>query len=198
MSTIDSGAGDCHQAQVYSDLKLAVRNVMSTESQDAAVDGRSWNINTGIITSVSGATNALLYFENEAVDNADFFVDAIAFGASDGLATDVIALAYIQSPTGGTLFDAATDCDMIRNRRGKSGKALSSSSKAYKATASGQTITGGNDAALFFTNDQGRLFASVDFIIPKGDSCGLRLDVLSSSFNGNVYGALIGHYRKVL
>lgn len=74
---------------------------------------------------------------------------------------------------------------------------FSSSTKIYKATASGQTLTGGSDSALFAQNDQGRLFATVDFIVPKGQAVGVRLERLGG-FSGDVYCALIGHKRKIL
>ncbi len=193
---IIDGTGSGYLAQVYSDNKLATRDITSTEAQDAAVDGRAWNFNTGWISSVA-ADSALLYFKNEATNSADFFVDAIAVGLKDGSATDVQGLYFVSNPTAGTIIDDASDCDMIENRRIGSGKNLSSTTLVYKASASGKTMTGGSDAALFAQNDQGRLFATVNFIIPKGKACGIRLEMLGS-FSGDVYAALIGHYRKVL
>jgi len=183
-------------AQVFSDEKLATRAITSTETQDAAVDGRAWNFNTGWISSVA-ADSALIYFKNDATDDADFFVDAVAVGLKDGSATDVQGLYFVKNPTGGTIIDNAADCDMIENRNLGSGKNLSSTTLVYKASASGKTITGGSDAALFAQNDQGRMFATVDFVIPKGKSCAVRLERLGS-FSGDVYAAIIGHYRKVL
>jgi hypothetical protein len=155
---------------------------------------RAWNINTGWISSIA-ADSALLYFKNE--DEEDFFIDAIAVGLKDGSATDVQGIYFVVQPTGGTLVGAATDCDMIENRKVGSGVSFSSNTLAYKATASGQTLTGGRDAALFAQNDQGRLFATVDFIVPKGQAIGLRVEVLGG-FSGDMYAALIGHQRKIL
>lgn len=194
--SIIDGTGTGNHAKVYSDNRIAVRNVMSTESQDAAVDGRAWNFNTGWISTIV-ADSALIYFKNEDTEGSDYFVDAIAVGLKDGSATDVQGIYFVSGPTGGTLVDAATDCNMIENRRIGSGKSLSSDTKIYKATASGQTLTGGSDAALFAQNDQGRLFATVDFIVPKGQACGVRVERLGS-FSGDMYCAFIGHYRKVL
>jgi len=191
---IEDGTGNKHKAQVYSDNKMAGRVVTSTENQDAVVDGRAFNINTGWISSVS-ADSALVYFYNG--DDEDFFVDAIAVGIKDGSATDVQGIYAVLNPTGGTLVAAATDCDMIENRKSGDGKIFGSNSLIYKATASGQTLTGGRDAALFAQNDQGRLYATVDFLIPKGQAFGIRLERLGA-FSGDVYAAIIGHKRKIL
>jgi len=196
MSTIEDGGGTGVLAKVDTDQKLETRAVTSTETQFAVAEGRAWNFNTGWISSIN-ADSGLIYFKNEENNEADFFVDAVAVGLKDGSATDVQGIYFVSNPTGGTLVDAVTDCDMIQNRLVGSGEALSSSTKVYKATASGQTLTGGSDAALFAQNDQGRLFATVDFIIPKGKACGLRIEVLGS-FSGDVYAALIGHKRSVL
>lgn len=193
-SAIVDGTGSGTFVKVFSDNKLASRSVVSTENQDAVVDGRAFNINTGWISSIS-ADSALIYFKNE--ESEDYFVDSVAVGLKDGSATDVQGLYFVVSPTGGTLVAAATDCDMIENRRVSDGKTFSSETLIYKATASGQTLTGGRDAALFAQNDQGRLFATVDFIIPKGQACGIRIEVLGS-FSGDMYAALIGHKRKVI
>lgn len=193
-SAIVDGTGSGTFVKVFSDNKLASRSVISSENQDAVVDGRAFNINTGWISSIS-ADSALIYFKNEEPE--DYFVDGIAVGLKDGSATDVQGLYFVVSPTGGTLVAAATDCDMIENRRAGDGKTFSSDTLIYKATASGQTLTGGRDAVLFAQNDQGRLFATVDFIIPKGQACGIRIEVLGS-FSGDMYAALIGHKRKVI
>jgi len=193
-SAIIDGTGTSTFGKVYTDNKFATRSVASTENQDAVVDGRAFNINTGWISSIA-ADSALLYFKNE--DNEDFFVDAIAIGLKDGSATDVQGLYFVVNPTGGTLVAAATDCDMIENRCVGDGKTFGPDTLIYKATASGQTLTGGRDAALFAQNDQGRLFATVDFIVPKGQACGIRIERLGS-FNGDMYAAIIGHKRKIL
>jgi len=193
-SVIRDGTGSRTEAQVYSDNKLATRSVTSSENQDAVVEGRAFNINTGWISSIA-ANSALIYFKNQ--EDEDFFIDAIAVGLKDGSATDVQSIYAVLNPTGGTLVSAATDCDMVENRKSGDGGSFSDSTLIYKATASGQTLTGGRDAALFAQNDQGRLFATVDFLIPKGQAFGIRMDV-GGSFNGDVYAALIGHKRKIL
>ena len=193
-STIVDGTGTGTQGQVYSDNKFATRSVTSTENQDAVIDGRAFNINTGWISTIA-ADSALLYFLNE--DEEDFFIDAIALGLKDGSATDIQAIYFVKNPTGGTLVAAATDCDMIENRKIGDGKTFGSDTKIYKATASGQTLTGGSDAALFAQNDQGRLFATVDFLVPKGQAAGLRVE-REGGFSGDMYAAIIGHKRKIL
>lgn len=181
-------------AKVDESNRLLTRTVSSTETQNAVSNGYAWNINTGWISSIS-ADSALLYFENN--DEEDFVVDAIAVGLKDGSATDVQGIFVVKNPTAGTLVSAATDCDMIENRNFGSSNNFDSTTKLYKATASGQTLTGGTDIALFAQNDQGRLFANVDFEVPKTKSIGIRIEV-EGSFSGDVYAALIGHQKEII
>jgi hypothetical protein len=196
MTILEDGTGTGAAVEVSSDNKLSTRTISSTENQDAVVDDRAWNINTGWISTIN-ANSALLYFKNEEADDADVFIDAIAVGFKNGSATDVLSIYFVSNPTGGTLVDATTDCDMIQNRKVGSGVSLSANTLVYKATAAGQTLTGGADSALFAQNDQGRLYATVDFLVPKGKACGIRLET-DGAFSGDVYAALIMHKRKVL
>lgn len=191
---IRDGVGNNTLAEVYVDNKLATRAVSSTETQDAVIEDRAWNINTGWISTIS-ADSALLYYNNQ--DEADFFIDSIAVGLKESAATEVQGVYLVVQPTAGTLITAATDCDMIENRRVGSGAAFDAATKVYKATASGQTLTGGRDAALFAQSDGGRLYATVDFVVPKGQAIGLRIEVLGG-FSDDVYAALIGYQRKTL
>ena len=84
---------------------------------------------------------------------------------------------------------------MIENRLIGSPNTLSTGTLAYKATASGQTLTGGNDAALFAQTDKGRLFASIDFELQKGKACGIRVETALSSGNFKLYAALVGYIK---
>jgi len=193
-NVIRDGTGGRFDSQVYSDNKLATRSVTSTEQQDAVLDQRAFNINTGWINSIS-ADSALIYFKNE--EDEIFYLTSIAVGLKESAATEIQGVYLVVQPTGGTLVGAATDCSMIENRYIGSGKGFGTSTLAYKATASGQTLTGGRDAGLFAQADGGRLFATVDFAIPKGQAVGIRIEVLGG-FSDAVYAAIIGHKRRVL
>ena len=191
---IVDGTGAGYAVGVDSDNKLRARATMLSEIQEAVVEGRAFNINTGWINSIS-ADSALLYVYNG--DEEDLVVDAIAVGLKESSATEVQGVYIVSGPTGGTLVSAATNCDMIANRRVGDSKSFSSSSFLYKATASGQTLTGGSDSALFAQTDGGRLYAVVDYVVPKGKAIGIRLEVLGS-FSDAAYAALICHKRKQL
>lgn len=185
--TIRGATGNSYGVKVGSDFRLATRSVSATEIQDAVKTGRSYNINTGEI-SIS-ADSALLYFKNN--EDEDFFVDSIAIGLTDGSASDIQKVTVIRNPTAGTIVSGASAVAINQNRNFGSSKTLANS-LAYKG-ASGNTITDGSDIALLFQTDNGRLFADVDFLLPKGSSIGVEIDVNLSSGSMGVYVALIGH-----
>ena len=71
-----------------------------------------------------------------------------------------------------------------------------SSSLAYKG-ADTLTVTDGSDIAQFYMNESGRLFASVDFVIPKNKTIAIKLD-LNISSTTTAYAALIGHQEEIV
>jgi hypothetical protein len=189
---IKDGTGQGYLAEVSSDNKLRVRSITETAIEHATELGNAYNINTGEITI--SADSAILYFKNN--EEEDFFVDAVALGITDGTQSDIQKVTVIKNPTAGTIISGATDVDMNVNRNFGSSKTLSDS-LAYKG-ASGNTFTDGDDTALFYQSDNGRLFATVGFLLPKGSSVGIELDVNLSSGSVTVYGAIIGHQVEVV
>lgn len=192
MSAIKDGTGAGYLAQVTSDNRLSVRSVSETVIGYETLNGNAYNINTGEI-SIS-ADSALLYFKNN--EDEDFYVAFIAVGFTDGSASDIQKVTVLRNPTAGTIVSGASVADMIVNRNFGSAKTLQNS-LIYKG-ASGNTFTDGTDTALFFQTDNGRLYASADFLIPKGQSIGIEVDVNLSSGSMGVYAAIIGHQLEDL
>ena len=177
-------------AEVSSDNKLRVRSIAETRIQHATELGLAYNINTGDISSMATGESAILYFKNG--EDVDFSVDAIAVGIKDATGTDTHTVTVVKNPTGASF---STSVGMNENRNFGSANELSSS-LAYKG-ADTATLTGGSDAAQFYMNESGRLFASVDFVIPKNSSIGIKI-YLNITGTTTVYAALIGHQEEVV
>lgn len=188
MPTIDDGTGKGKAAEVDGRHRLKTRAVSETATQAANDLGDAYNINTGTVTI--SATTALIYYKNTGAN--DFVLDAIALGVGAGTFDGSLTLTVIRNPTTGTIIDGGAAVDMNQNRNFSSTQSLSAD--IFKG-ASGNTFTNGADIAQFFTSGQGRLFATVDFVIPQGASFGLRLDPNLTSGSVDVYAALIGHER---
>jgi hypothetical protein len=185
---LKNGTGDGYTAQVDARNRLKTRAITQSETQFANLLGDAYNINTGTV-SISGDTG-ILYFKN--LDAEDFVLDSFAVGVGAGSFSDSVVVTVIRNPTAGTLIDTATAVDMNQNRNFGSSKTLSGN--AYKG-ASGATVTGGDNIAQFFQTGQGRLFATVDFELPKSSAVGLKVEPNLSSGSVNMYAALIGHLK---
>ena len=195
---IEDGGGNNGFAVVNGNQQLKTFTVSESEQARATEDGDAYNINTGIIALTGTAENGLIYFKNdESPKNGEsaFVVTAISVGIGTRSATetDLAVVKVYRNPTGGTLFDAATDVDIVSNANFGSSNTLSSTSLIYKATSSAQTITGGTEHAVFIMDD-GRLFAPLTIDLERGSTLGISID-LNTSGGANAYCAIIG-YRK--
>jgi hypothetical protein len=195
---IEDGGGNNGFAIVNGNQQLKTFSISESEQARATEDGDAYNINTGLIALTGTAENGLIYFKNdESPKNgeSEFVITAIAvgLGTRSVTETDLAVVKIYRNPTGGTLFDAATTVDMSSNSNFGSSNALASTSLTYKATAAGQTITGGTEHAVLYMDD-GRLYAPLTIALERGSSIGVSID-LNTSGGANVYCALIG-YRK--
>jgi hypothetical protein len=185
-------------ARVVDDQRLAVAAVTETQRQHAVETGDAYNINTGPIALTGTADSALLYFYNDQAPVngvSDFVIDSIAVGIGTVTATitDSALITVIRNPTGGDIISDATAVDANQNSNFGSSNALASTTLVYKGK-NGGTITGGSDFAYFYATGGSRLFATLDTIVPRGASVGIKID-LGTSGGGNVYAAIIGHLR---
>lgn len=167
-------------------------SVSESEAQEATELGDGYNINTGVIGLTSSTESGVLYFKNG--ESRRFIVEAIAVGVgSAGTVTDVSQITLVKNPTGGTLISNATAVDINENRSFGSSNTVASS-LAYKG-AEGNTVTGGDDALLFFQPAGGRLIADIQLELNPGNSIAVKIDTNTSSGTTNVYAAVIGHLK---
>jgi len=194
MTRIESGSGTGNTAKVNSEFRLEVESVTTDSHEHAAVEARAFNINTGVV-SISAET-AILYIKNN--EDRDLFISAIALGVGGGTftATGFGTITIIKNPTTGTCISGATPVAMNENINYGSSTALTAD--AYVG-ASGETFTNGTDVALLATaNAQSRVFATLNQLLQKGNSIGIKFDPNLSSGSTNVYAAAICHLEEKL
>lgn len=189
---IKNGVGSGSTAKVDNNNRLHAQAVTEDESLHASELGSAFNLNTGLI-SINGDAS-LMYLKNDEVN--DFVVEAIALGSFEGIThSDDPYITIIRNPTGGDLItDATTTGVLNQNRNFGSNKTLSSGSVFYKGKVSG-TVTGGDDIAILQATPGGRSFYSINFILPKGASVGVKLTANVTSGSANWYGAIIGYLK---
>lgn len=187
--SIVSAAGAKHGAKVDDTLRLHTRAVQVEEETEANIEGDAYNINTGKITLTDAADTPVLYFKNNEERAVHVTAIAVGFGTSTGgSATEQVEVTVIRNPTAGTIIDNATDADINSNRNYGSSNSLTS--LAYKG-ATGNTMTDGTDHLYIFQNDFGRLFATIDEVLPKGTTLGIKLKPPTGNTSMPCYAALI-------
>jgi hypothetical protein len=194
---IEDGGGKNGHARTTASQQLTTFSISESELVAATGAGKAFNINTGTIALTGTGTSAILYFKNDespVSGESDYVVTAIAVGVGTRSATitDAAVITVLRNPAAGTIIDNATNVDMKSNANFGSSNTLGATTLAYKG-ATGYTLTGGTEHALLYMTD-GRLFADLDIVIPRGAAIGITID-LNTSGGANVYCALIG-YRK--
>lgn len=187
------GTGTGKRALVDQNNQLHTTSITQTETQDAVDKGNAYNINTGTIGLTTSTESGVLYLSNDEDD--PFLIDAVAIGIDNqGTQAGACIITLVRNPTGGTLISGATDVVMNQNRNFGSSRTLKSTTLAYKG-AEGNTVTGGDDIAIFYQNVGTRGYYSIDFELPKGSSIAVKIDTQTTSGTTNLYAAIIGHVK---
>lgn len=187
---IKDGTGNGYLAKVDDHYRLYTYTVSLSEQDDATHEGRSFNVNTGIVTLTNAAETPMLYLKNNETEDLHITAIAVGFGASTGGTGDPCLITMERNPTGGTIVSGATAVDVKTNRNFGSNSTLTAD--AYKG-ATGLTMTGGTDHAYFYQSPSGRLYAGLSEQLPKGTSIGITITPQSSNTSMACYVALICH-----
>lgn len=194
---IQDATGQGPGAKVGATNRLYTFAIAENFEEFANKEGDAYNINTGTITLTDAVDTPVLYLKNN--EDKDLIVTALAIGAgpSTGAATDANAvITVVRNPTVGTIITSTpTDVDMNQNRNFGSSKTLTAD--AYKG-ATGDTMTDGDDIIQFYQSENSRLFATLNIIIPKSKSIGVKFDPAASNTSQDVYAALICHLDETL
>lgn len=184
------GSGSGNRAKINANQRLYTQTVSISEDYQATKKGRSYNINTGVITLTDSVDTPVMYVKNN--ENEDLHITAIAvgLGPSTGGSGGIPKITVLRNPTAGTIVDNATAVDINSNRNYGSSQTLDAD--AYKG-ATGNTMTDGTDHLILFQTSNGRLFATIDEVLPKGDSIGIKIDPQPSNTSQDVYAAMICH-----
>lgn len=188
---LEDATGGGYGWKIGNDNRGQVRAVTEAEVVHNAESGNAYNFNTGYITFSADGTG--VYFKNNA-DN-QFILTGIAVGVKDNTSPVYSTkpfLTIVRNPTGGDLISDATAVAANQNRNFGSSK--TATGDLYKGK-SGGTLTGGDDIAYLQLSTAGRSFFTIDFILPKGSSIGVKLTSALSSGSHDVYFALIGYYK---
>ncbi len=99
-------------------------------------------------------------------------------------------MVFIRNPNAGTTISNANAVDINSNRNYGSSNTLTVD--AYKG-ATGETMTGGNDHIIVQVGTSGRVVVTIDEVLQKGSSFGLKYTPQGSNTSQKVYAALVCH-----
>jgi hypothetical protein len=189
---INDGTGKGNSAKVDGNNRMHTQAVSASEGVDATDLGRGYNINTGYLAITADAT--LLYIKNNDAGGRDLVVEAVALG-TDGAGTAGTSRPYltmVRNPTGGDLITDATAVSMNQNRNFSSSDTLTAD--IYSGKVAG-TVTGGSDIAILQASDEGRDFYTINFVLPKGASMGIKYTANLTGGTSQVYCAAVCYLR---
>ena len=191
---IKDGSGSSYSAKANGNNRLYTNAVTISEGEQANKIGNAYNLNTGTITLTDAVDTPVMYVKNNENQALHITAIAVGLGPSTGGSGGIPMISIIRNPTTGTIVSGATDIDIDSNRNYGSANTLAID--AYKG-ATGSTMTDGATSLFFFQPSNGRLFASIDEVVPKGASIGVRFDPQASNTSQDVYCALICHLEDV-
>ena len=185
----DTGTGK--GMKINANNEAHVFAVIESEIESANDKGLAYNLNSGEVSGIASGDATLIYFKND--EEEIFVIDAIALGLRGftGL-TDMAQVTVIRNPDAGDLVTDATPVDMASNANFGSSNELEVGTLVFKGKNAG-TITGGDDHALIYAGNNGRVFAILNMEVPRGGSVAVK--VVSDATAGTAYGALIGHLK---
>ena len=185
----EDGTGTGKKAMVDGNNRIHTSAVTKTEAHDSIDSGDAYNLNTGPINLTGSADSALLYLKNNETNSFVVSSIVIGLGSHDGM-SESAEVTVVRNPTTGDIITDAVNVDMNQNRNFGSSKTLTAN--AYKGKITG-SMTDGDDIILFYQTAPGRLFASIDLELTKGDSLGIKVNPNLLSGSVNAYAAIIGY-----
>lgn len=190
---IEDGTGSGKKAKVNADNKVEVSAITLSEYEEAALDGRAFNINTEIIALTGTGESAVLYVKNNEAQPISIQGFFIGVGTLSGTSSESILVQAFTNPSGGTIVDNASAIT-IANRDLGSTKTFSID--AYKGV-DGDTLTGQDTTPILyqFQGGSSRVFGTVNLVLPRGASIGVTID-LNTTGGANIYAGFTGFVRK--
>ena len=192
---IEDGTGTGRTAKIDTNNRLNTFSVTLDEDIQSTTDGTAYNFNTGNITLTDAVDTPVAYLKN-TTDGNPFAISLIAAGfkdATSGAATDLNEITIVRNPTAGTIISEAKTTNVMNENR-NFGSSTTFGGVFYKGET-GDTFTDGDDIIQFYAGDMARFAASINLVLNKGDSIGIRVEPPASNTSMVCYAAIVGHFE---
>lgn len=189
--TIRDGKGTGNLLEIDSNNRAHVSAVTIQENESANQNGDAYNLNTKNITLTNDSDTPVVYIKNNETQNLHIATVVIGQKPSAGSSTTLSEITFVRNPTLGTIISSTpTDLSVISNRNYGSAKTLTVD--AYVG-ATGDTMTNGDDHIFIYAGVNGRTAISIDEILTKGSSIGIKIKPPASNSSMVCYVAVICH-----
>jgi len=188
-----AGDGGVKRALVTNGGRLSVLAAAQDASLVASLNENAYNINTGVITGLSTADSAILYYKH--LEDSPIVIDTVVVGLTDADTNNPHVLKIIKNPSAGTIVTGASAGDLIVNRNFNSVDNLSSS--IFYKGANGNTFTNGDDYIIAYAGENGRTTLPIATVLKKGNSIGITITPSLASGTIDGYVALITHSAEL-
>jgi len=193
---IMDGTGSGYLAKVNSDNQLLIKSVNESEAIAANQAGDAYNLNTGIVSLTNAVDTPLIYVKNNELTK-NLVIEAVIIGlfnSTGGSATADVYATIVRNPTTGTIISSTpTDIPINSNRNYTSSNTLVADTYVG---ATGDTMTDGDDHILVRVSAASRSFISINEILPKGASVGVKIKPPTSNTAMSAYVAIVCYIQE--
>lgn len=173
--------------------RLQVASTSLTRYEQAARDGRAFNVNTEQLTVDGGGEYGIVYLKN--LGEKDLEIQSWFFSVDNltGTTTGTPVFKAYFNPTGGTLVSGGTEITRV-NRNGGASESFTDIT-ALKAATSTATVTGVADPVLLQTQGSGRAFGNIFLTLPKNASIAVTVD-LKTDGSALLYAGFVAYFAE--
>jgi hypothetical protein len=183
--------GRANGAKIDSTNRLWVRSSALSQQLEAACNGDSFQLGSGVVTITSASESAVLYVKNN--EDEDLLLTGINITSKSMTgSTDDVALAklYTSNPTG---LSSSTSQTPLNNNFGSS-KALDAD---VESGGNAVTVTGGSVTGAFYIPVNTFFNTEIAWVLPRGTSVAVSFTAGSGTTAWPVTVTLEGHLGQV-
>lgn len=186
---LEDGTGKGYKLRINDNNRAEVDAVTHTSAQEAAEEGRLFQIGAGIVNLTSATESALLYIKNEGDKPLEIVNITISSGLSTGGALGDVLLAklYVDAST---ITNSAV-APFVNNNLGSS----KTPEATYLAGVQGSVVTGGTLGGATFLPVANFERVNLYWILPRGASLAISITPPAGNTSLNV-GCFVDIYES--
>lgn len=189
MFVLEDGTGKGYRLKISSENRAQVDAVTHTSAQEAAEEGRLFQIGAGIVNLTSANESAVLFLKNDGDKPLEIVNVTISSGLSTGGTSGDVLLAKLY--TNATTITGSATAPFVNNNLGSS----KTPDATYLAGTEGSAITGGALGGAAFLPVAGFERVGLYWILPRGASLAITIQPPAGNTSLNI-GCFVDVYES--